>query len=219
MRGHSQRSRVLALRTSSFVVQVSHRRPHPPGDCAPSPSPAPVMHARASIVLGCLLPALLATKARDLRAQATVPPAAAVDTTASMAVKVFLDCQSARCDFDFFRDQMRWVNWVRDRQFAEVQLLVTSLRTGSGGNEYTVSAIGGARYRGRADTATVSTLPNDSDDAIRRSLARTFSLLLAPYAARTPLAPHLSMSFTAPSSLQASTGPATDRWNYWVYRL
>ncbi|MEN9818611.1 MAG: hypothetical protein RLZ32_2491, partial [Gemmatimonadota bacterium] len=64
--------------------------------------------------------ALLLAGAPAAHAQATTaapapPPAAAVDTTQAGAVKVFVDCQSSRCDLDFFRDQMRWVNFVRDR--------------------------------------------------------------------------------------------------------
>ena len=176
------------------------------------------MFARAHLVRR-LLTVLVSVAARNVHSQNTPPPAISVDTTQSMAVKVFLDCQNARCDFDFFRDQMRWVNWVRDRQFAEVQLLVTSLQTGAGGNQYTVTAIGVDRYRGRIDTAVVSTLPNDADDVIRRSLARTFALMLAPYAAKTPLAPHLALSYTAPASLSLSAAPPKDRWNYWVYRV
>ncbi len=117
------------------------------------------------------------------------------------------------------RDQMRWVNFVRDRLFAEVHLLVTSLRTGSGGTEYTISAIGQDRYRGRADTAVVFILPNEADDIARRSLARTFSLMLAPYAARTPLAGQLTLTYAGPTGASQTTQPARDRWNFWTYRV
>jgi len=162
------------------------------------------------------------------KAQTTPPPpaagaasagaAAATDTTQSFAVKTFLDCRADGCDFDFLRDQVRWVNWVRDRLFADVLLLVTTLETGSGGTEYTIAAIGGERYRGRADTAIVVTLPNDADDVIRRSLARTFSLLLAPYAAKTPLAARMNLAYSAPTAAQASPKSTKDPWNFWVYR-
>jgi len=156
-------------------------------------------------------------------AQAVTPPPAvapaASDTNQASAVKVFLDCRSGRCDFDFLRDQMRWVNWVRDRLFADVLLLVTSLRTGSGGTEYTIAALGGERYRGRADTAIVITLPNDADDIARRRLARTFALMIAPYAAKTPLADQLNLTFNAPTGRQANPKNTKDPWNFWVYRV
>ncbi|MFQ6046753.1 MAG: hypothetical protein ACE5PT_10425, partial [Gemmatimonadales bacterium] len=37
-----------------------------------------------------------------------------IDTT--LALKVFLDCNAPNCDFDHFRREITWVNWVRDRQ-------------------------------------------------------------------------------------------------------
>lgn len=147
------------------------------------------------------------------------PPTPAPDSTQTGAVRVFLDCHSHRCDFDFMRDQIRWVNWVRDRLFADVQLLVTSLNTGSGGSEFTVNAIGLEKYRGRADTAVVFIAPNESDDNARRALARTFSLLLAPYAAKTPLASRISMTYAAPAVSAGTSGPVRDRWNFWVFRI
>jgi len=146
-------------------------------------------------------------------------PAATADSAQNGALRVFLDCQSARCDFDFMRDQIRWVNWVRDRMFADVQLLVTSQRTGSGGTEYTINAIGLDKYRGRADTAVVFILPNETDDVGRRSLARTFSLLLAPYAARRSLASRMTVTYAAPSAESQAAQPARDRWNFWTYRM
>jgi hypothetical protein len=148
-----------------------------------------------------------------------VAPATAPDTSQAGAVRVFLDCQSSRCDYDFFRDQMRWVNFVRDRLVSDVLLLVTSLRTGSGGSEYTISAIGQTANRGRADTAVVFVAPNDADDVVRRQLARTFSLLLAPYAARTPLASRLTLNYAAPTTAAASPKSVQDPWNFWVYRV
>ncbi len=152
------------------------------------------------------------------RAHAQTPVAAPADSSAG-AIRVYLDCQSSRCDFDFMRDQLRWVNWVRDRMFADVQLLVTSLATGSGGSEFTVNAIGLEKYRGHADTAVVFIQPNEADDVARRSLARTFSLLLAPYAAKTELASRLSISYAAPSATSEAAKPARDRWNFWTYRI
>ncbi len=168
------------------------------------------------LVLSCVV------AAHAVSAQATpgpTPGAAVRDTARVSAVRVYLDCQTRGCDFDFMRDQIRWSTWVRDRLFADVQLLVTSLRTGSGGSEYTIEAIGLDRFKGRADTAQVFTNPNDADDVVRRQLSRTFSLLLAPYAAKTPLAARLSMAYTEPAGGGASALPVKDRWNSWVYRL
>ena len=171
-----------------------------------------------SLALRITMTAILLVSAGRVAAQtpAVAPPA---DSTANGQVRVFLDCHSPRCDFDFMRDQIRWVNWVRDRLFADVQLLVTSLSTGSGGTEYTVTAIGVDRFRGRADTAVVFVPPNEALDVARRSLARTFSLLVAPYAARTSVASRLTITYAAPSAAVQAAQAARDRWNFWTYRI
>ena len=47
------------------------------------------------------------------------------------ALNVFLDCPS--CDEDYTRREISFINYVRDRKEAEVHIMVTSERTGSGG--------------------------------------------------------------------------------------
>src|SRR5512139_1491221 len=71
------------------------------------------------------------------------PPRPPVQTPqrTSEALRVFLDCQTY-CDFDFFRTEIAFVNFVRDRKDADVHILITSQRTGSGGSEYTLKFIG-----------------------------------------------------------------------------
>ncbi len=79
-------------------------------------------------------------------------PLAAQDSTRTAqasAVRVFLDCPDTFCDFDYYRTEITFVNWVRDRQFAQVHVLVTTQRTG-GGQEYTLSFIGLERFASEA---------------------------------------------------------------------
>src|SRR6267143_921287 len=82
-----------------------------------------------------------------------VAPLEAQDTTRTVqdtAVRVFLDCPDTFCDFDYYRTEITFVNWVRDRQFAQVHLLITTQDTG-GGREYTLTFIGLERFAGAAD--------------------------------------------------------------------
>ena len=54
------------------------------------------------------------------------------DTT-NLGPKVYVDC--GYCDMNFIRQNISYVNYVRDRKVADVQVLYVSQRTGSGGNE------------------------------------------------------------------------------------
>ena len=76
----------------------------------------------------------LMTAAR-MAAQQPTPPAA---DSATKALAVYLDCQENGCDFQYFQNEITAVSWVRDRQNADVHILVTGQSTGAGGREYTV---------------------------------------------------------------------------------
>ena len=151
------------------------------------------------------------------------PAAAAPDsaTLQSQAIRVFLDCQGRvrGCDRDFIVTDVNFVNWMRDRFDADVQILVSGLTNGGGGSENTITFIGRRRFEGMADTLVLNTLPNDADDRIRRELARTFKLGLARYVAKSPIASRVQLAYVAPfgGQQQASAANLKDRWNLWTY--
>ena len=59
-------------------------------------------------------------------------PSSAQDQGIGQEVRVFLDCQGPGCDFDLTRREITWVTWVRDREDADVHLLVRFTPSGSG---------------------------------------------------------------------------------------
>src|SRR3989442_14315399 len=136
-------------------------------------------------------------------------------TVQDSAVRVFLDCPDIFCDFDYYRTEITFVNWVRDRTFAQVHILVTTQRTG-GGEEYTLTFIGLERFAGGTDSLRWTSHAADTRDDIRRGLARTMRLGLVRFAARTPVAPLMEISYTAPAQAAAQV---RDPWNYWVFSL
>jgi len=143
-------------------------------------------------------------------------PLSAQDTTRTAqdsAVRVFLDCPDTFCDFDYYRTEITFVNWVRDRTFAQVHVLVTTQQTG-GGQEYTLAFIGLERFAGTADTLRWTSQRTDTQDDIRRGIAGVLRLGLVRFAAKTPLARRLEVSYSAPP---VTSGQIHDPWNYWVF--
>lgn len=144
------------------------------------------------------------------------------DSLLQQSLRVFLDCQGGvrGCDRTFFTQELNYVNWVRDRFDSDVHLLLTSLNAGNGGRQITVYFLGQKGYTGKTDTLVVTTLPNDADDVVRRTLLRTFQLGLAPYVARTPIASRLRVTL-ANGIVAPAINPRTikDRWNLWLYRV
>ena len=173
---------------------------------------------------------LLAISASIAGAQATgtlpTTPAPAMSPAAdssSDAIKVFLDCRgdtNQGCATEFFVLELPYVTWTRDRLFADVQFLVTTIQTGSGAFQYTVTALGRGRFGGRADTSVVNTLPNESEDGIRRKLSARFALLLVPYVRSTSAAQRLRVVYDAPANAaQATPRSVKDKWNFFVIQF
>ncbi len=130
------------------------------------------------------------------------------------ALRVFLDCP--RCDFDYFRQEVPFVSWVRDRMDAELHVLVTLQPTGAGGVEYTFHFLGQGRWATRRDTLVYVSLPDETADEIRAGLVRVFKLGVVPFAAATPVGRLLDVRYQAPRQARRPEEVA-DRWNLWVF--
>lgn len=158
--------------------------------------------------------AFLSASAGRVLAQASDSSQAAQDS----ALRVFLDCPRfvPGCDFDFMRTEITFVNYMRNREDAQVHILVTTQPTGGGGREYTLSFIGLKRFVGTADTLRYVSAATDTRDDDRQGLMRTIKLGLMRYVATTPLAHDIAISYTAPQ--QAAPALVRDPWNYWVFR-
>ena len=131
--------------------------------------------------------------------------------------RVFLDC-AARCDEDFFRDQITLVDYVRDRRDADVHVILTSQPTGGGGLEYTVQFIGAGRFPGVNQTLTYAAPESSTADERRSALAEVLKRGLVRYIAETGVAERIAISFTPQPAVDAKTDGAGDPWNLWVFR-
>jgi hypothetical protein len=148
------------------------------------------------------------------RSQETPPSA----IPAAPSLKVFLDCNSGYCDFDFFRTEISAVDWVRDRQVAGVHVLVTTQQTGAGGTEFTLAFLGLRDLAGIGDTLTFVSKPASVEDEVRKGLAQVLRAGLVPYVARTAGYDGMKISFGPSGTASSDTKPQNDRWNYWVFR-
>ncbi len=145
-------------------------------------------------------------------------PAADTSPQEIETVRVFLDCQTFLCDFDHFRREIPFVNWMRDRQDDQVHVLGTAHRTGGGGREHTHAIIGLEEFTGWVDTLTYVSSNTDTQTEIRDGLVGTVKLGLVRYVAGTPAGERLRITYQAPT-VAAPAGPVDDPWNLWVFTI
>lgn len=148
-----------------------------------------------------------------------LPARGAAQQRASLdAIQVFLDCQSMFCDFDHFRREIAFVNWVRDRQDAHVHILGTSQQTGGGGREFTFAFIGLRDFAGRSDTLRYVSQNTDTQTEMRDGQVRTIKLGLMRYVAQTQAGERVQITYGT-AATPAQVGPVEDPWNLWVFTV
>ena len=199
------------------------RRGIPAGYVAPRTSlrPRPIHGScpavRSFALVSCVILSVLVTAPTSSSAHSQQ----AVSPTGAEALRVFLDC-GRRCDYDYLRREIVFVNYVRDRPDAQVHVIVTRENTGGGGNAWTLDFYGLEEFEGMDDQLIFYTTQDDTDDSERRALAQTLRLGLVRYAARTPLGQQLEVTQRAvgPAGLRAPSNaqPEDDPWNFWVFR-
>lgn len=161
-----------------------------------------------------IVPALLLS----LGSLAVVAQAPAPASQADQRLRVFIDCQ--QCAFDNIRQDIAYVNYMRDRTDADVHVLITTEFTATGGRAYSFKFIGLGPFEDLTQTLTYASSGSDTEDEQRRGVTRTLSLGLAPYLARTPDAPSFSLRFASPAVGAARlTQTQHDPWNFWIFRV
>ncbi len=120
--------------------------------------------------------------------------AEAPDSVRINAVKIFLDCRD--CDMNYTRQEIPYINYVRDVKEAEVYILVTEQSAGSGGEHFTFTFQGQGKFQGLDDTLTYTTSPDQTNTIIREKRTNMLKMGLMRYVAKTPLFNEIDISHT-----------------------
>ncbi|MDP2982271.1 MAG: hypothetical protein Q8O92_02945 [Candidatus Latescibacter sp.] len=128
------------------------------------------------------------------------------------AIKVFCDVSRY---MDYIKKEVPFVNYVRDRKEAQVHIMLTQRRTGSRGEEYTMTFMGQLNFTGLDDTLKYVSRQMDPEEIIRGNIVRIMKMGLMRYVSRTSLAEYITIDY------QQRTDPAAvaDKWNYWVFNI
>jgi hypothetical protein len=130
------------------------------------------------------------------------------DTLRKDALNIFMQAD------DYTKKEIPFVNYVRDIRDAQLYVITSSRRTGSGGTELSYFLVGQKEFDGMKDTIVVMTNPDDTQDAVRAKRVRALKMGLMRYVVQTPLANYIDVRFTVPMAESVTS----DKWNSWVFR-
>lgn len=155
--------------------------------------------------------------AQEVPSAQEVPPAPGVPSAQENlrkdAVKVFIDCNS--CDMNYTRQEIPWVNYMRDVREAQVYVLVTRQNSGNGGDLYTYTFHGMEQYAGMDDTLVYTSNPYETSTEIRERRTNLLKAGLIRFAGRTPLINEISI--THGDAIEKEE--VIDNWKNWVFEI
>ncbi|MBT8190000.1 MAG: hypothetical protein KJO50_11715 [Bacteroidia bacterium] len=130
---------------------------------------------------------------------------------------LFIDCQM-RCHFNYIKEQITFVNYMQDRQLADIFILATRQRTGAGGDEVQLLFEGNNHFTGMMDTIKYFVDPNATESIERDLLVNEIKRGLLKYIIHTDIINKLDYTVES-NTADITETPIHDPWNYWVFNI
>jgi len=136
-------------------------------------------------------------------------------------ISVFLD-GPWWLDEDFIRQEIPIVNYVRDKESADVHIMMTRHGAGRAGTNYAISFIGRRAFIGIDQDLTYWASSSNSGDDTRRGYTNKIKIGLVKYIAATPLVDRIIVDYDYDEEAivrETTAEPEVDPWNSWVFEI
>lgn len=129
---------------------------------------------------------------------------------------LFMDCEY--CAPQFFKQEITYVNFVRDRRLADIYMLGTVNFIAGGAAEMTLYFVGANKFKGQNDTLIYKAPPNISDGDARDGLLNTVKQGLLKYLVKTDLIKKVNYTIDVGAE-DLEPDKVKDKWNFWVFNM
>lgn len=130
---------------------------------------------------------------------------------------IFLDCQM-NCHQRYVKQELQFVNHVRDRQVADIYILGTSQRASAGAREVQLVFNGQGQFDGISDTLIFYFAANVSDATDRILLVEKLKEGLLPYLIRSDMKSKITYDVDV-ESVDVVEEEIHDPWNFWSFNV
>ncbi len=131
-------------------------------------------------------------------------------------IDVFLDCPD--CNSNLVREQIPYINYVRDAELAQVHVFVTRINT-AGGSRYTLKFIGKQIFESIENTLTYTSIPTQTSQEIQLGLIERIKIGLVSYLAHTEIGDQLTLDVPEARKKSAPVVQQEDPWDFWLFEL
>ncbi|MEL6672498.1 MAG: hypothetical protein AAFR61_09910, partial [Bacteroidota bacterium] len=124
------------------------------------------------------------------------------------------------CYFTYVKQEITFVNYMMNRQEADIYVLATGQRTGAGGRQVQFAMVGNHDFAGISDTILFNVDPNATEAIRREQFVKELKKGLLTFLVQSPWVDNISYEVTAGDGEEDSeTEPEKDPWDYWVFSV
>ena len=132
------------------------------------------------------------------------------------SIKLFLKCS---CDSNYIRDQINYIDYVRDQEDANIILEVYGDPNGNRG-KYSIYFIGKNNFIGMDDKLSFESHPKMTNDEIRSGLKDKIQRGILKYLVKTTDINDLNISITKlDNNISDSDSLIVDKWKNWIFEI
>ena len=130
---------------------------------------------------------------------------------------LFIKCD--RCDNNFLKSEINYVNHVRDQGLADIQLFIYRNRNANNGNRYTLDFIGKNIFSDKELSLVLDTNPRLTSDDVRNELKRKIDIGLVYFLAESDISNKINISYDSiNNNNNNSYESSSDKWKNWVFQ-
>ena len=129
---------------------------------------------------------------------------------------LFIKCD--RCDDNFLKNEINYVNHVREQGLADIQLFIYRNRNANNGNRYTLDFIGKNNFSEKKLSLVLDTNPRLTRDNVRNELKRKIDLGLVYFLVDSEISDKINISFDTLINNNESYELSSDKWKNWVFQ-
>lgn len=134
----------------------------------------------------------------------------------NVQIKLFVECS---CERGYIRQEIKFVNHVRDQAQANVQLFIYDIANGSGGRTYKLEFEGKEEYQDITEKIDYETNVNMTSDEVRQGLVKSIKTGLLPYLIKSDLANDIQYTITNKGLAEQKDIDFDDPWNNWIFEI
>ncbi len=130
---------------------------------------------------------------------------------------VFINCN---CDKNYLRQEIFYVNHVRDQALADIQLFIYDIGIGGGGRSYTLNFEGKNAFKTIVKELVYETTPNMTDVEVRDGLTKTIEIGLLHYLLASDMANDITFTLNRPKNIiKDKDSIRKDNWRNWIFEI